>query len=528
MLRFRVQPEVRLVASFARPIDQTVAAARSCYAAKGLVSAEEVGGDGLEGEARDEARRKRDELARELYGAGHHTIFQHAHFQFALDRVSRHAVWSFFHAHPFYNSEQVSQRYVKVGRGAAAVPELGGEAQEVYERTLGRMEEAYHALTAALAAPAAERFFALFPARGRRPEEWRIDVRRRAQEAARYALPVAAWARLYHTISGLTLLRYARMAAQPDVPSETRLVVEAMLAEVAKLDPAFAALAEKPLPTDAHPESAALAAVGGLVDPRRAAAFAAEFDAELEGKVSRLVSFDPRAEQVVAQAARDALGMPRSLLSDDDAIALAADPARNPLLGESLNVGTLGRTTRALHHASYTFRKKLSHSADSQDQRHRLTPAARPALLAHLFDAPDVVAPRIVVETDEARRIFDEAMAAAWEGIARLRALGAPDEALVYLLPNATAVRFTESSDFAALRHKHAMRLCFNAQEEIWRASLDEARQVAAVHPRLGALLLPPCAARARAGARPICPEGRRYCGVPAWKLELSRYERTL
>ena len=39
---------------------------------------------------------------------------QHATFVFVLDNVSRLAIWSFFHAHPFYNSEQVSQRYREV------------------------------------------------------------------------------------------------------------------------------------------------------------------------------------------------------------------------------------------------------------------------------------------------------------------------------------------------------------------------------------------------------------------------------
>ena len=32
---------------------------------------------------------RRDALAKDLYAAGHHTTFQHAHFQFALDRISK-------------------------------------------------------------------------------------------------------------------------------------------------------------------------------------------------------------------------------------------------------------------------------------------------------------------------------------------------------------------------------------------------------------------------------------------------------
>jgi thymidylate synthase ThyX len=70
------------------------------------------------------------------------------------------------------------------------------------------------------------------------------------------------------------------------------------------------------------------------------------------------------------------------------------------------------------------------------------------------------------------------------------------------------------------------MRLCYNAQEEIWHASVDEAEQIRQVHPRLGRWLLPPCGLRARAGAKPPCPEGTRYCGIPVWRLDVSEYRR--
>ncbi|MBI1750135.1 MAG: 50S ribosomal protein L31 [Acidobacteria bacterium] len=54
--------------------------------------------------------------------SGHHTVYQHAHFEFGLENVSRQFVWSFLHAHPFYNSEQQSQRHVRLDRAQACVP----------------------------------------------------------------------------------------------------------------------------------------------------------------------------------------------------------------------------------------------------------------------------------------------------------------------------------------------------------------------------------------------------------------------
>ncbi len=42
-----------------------------------------------------------------------------------MENVSRQFLWTFLHSHPFYNSEQVSQRYVEVSKGNYAVPPLG-------------------------------------------------------------------------------------------------------------------------------------------------------------------------------------------------------------------------------------------------------------------------------------------------------------------------------------------------------------------------------------------------------------------
>ncbi|UCF66147.1 MAG: FAD-dependent thymidylate synthase [Acidobacteriota bacterium] len=530
MLRFRTPPpEVRLVNAFEDSFDGAVAAARTCYSAKGIVTPAEVAGDALESvEERDEAKRRRDALAKDIFQAGHHTVYQHAHFQFAIDRVSRHSLWAFFHAHPFYNSEQVSQRYVKVARGQAVVPELGPPAQQIYEQTLELQQDAYYELTRMLVPVAQKIFFAVFPARQRQPDKWRREIRRKAQEAARYVLPVATWARLYHTVSALTLLRYHRAARQFDVPTEIGLIVEAMIDRVLAKDSSYRLLIEAPLPLDVSCEARTFERLGGVVDPRRAERFAREFDAQLDGRVSRLVGYSNRAEQIVAQAVREVLGSPRATLSDDDAIALAADPACNVVYGDALNLATVSKITRALHHAQYTFSRKVSHTADSQDQRHRMTPASRPVLLAHLQDGPDVILPSLVAADDAARQFFAERMEATWDAITRLRRLDVPDEALVYLLPNAVAVRATESADYNALKHKHAMRLCYNAQEEIWHSSLDEALQIREVHPRLGAYLEPPCTIRHRADKTPYCPEGKRYCGVPVWRQLPQDYIRRM
>jgi thymidylate synthase ThyX len=508
---------VRILTMLDRPYATAVAAARTCYSATGLVTAAEVAAGSEE---------SRDRIARGIYQGGHHTTFQHGYVQFALEGVSRQFLWSFLHGHTFYNSEQVSQRYVAVEPEAFAVPPLSGQARTVYLAAIEEQTTAYQRLVELLMPLAEAAYWRRFPHRPRSKATER-DIWRKALEVARYVLPVAMLAHLYHTVSVLTLLRYWRLCQQPGASLETRVVVGQMVEALLAADPPLATILEEPLPatSEAMPELAALAAWG---EEAHAARFAREFDASLEGHVSRLVAYQPDNAALVAQAVRSALGLPASALPDREAVELALSPARNPHLSGALNLTTISRLSRALYHAHYTFYKKLSHTADSQNQRHRMTPAARPLVSLLLGPAPDYVTPELVRQDETARRFYDETMARVWERIVRLKRLGVSDEFRAYLLPTAVSVRLVESADLLNLRHKLAMRLCYNAQHEIWRASLDEARQVRAVNPTIGQYLLPPCTLRALASQRPYCPEGKRYCGARVWRLDVGEYERVI
>ncbi|NOZ06998.1 MAG: FAD-dependent thymidylate synthase, partial [Chloroflexi bacterium] len=257
-------------------------------------------------------------------------------------------------------------------------------------------------------------------------------------------------------------------------------------------------------------------------------AFRREFDYSLRGHTSRLAGYKSNNEDLLAQAVREVLGVPRDRLSDEEAIALALDPARNRLHGETLNLSTLSKLSRTLHHPGYTFRKKLSHTADSQNQRHRLTPGSRPVLLAHLADTPDYIVPTLVRQETAIEKMYRETMERTWDAIRKLRGMGEPPEFIAYLLPNAASVRFTESADLLNLHHKLAMRLCYNAQEEIWKASQDEAAQIMEVNPRIGQHLGAPCHLRYRAHTTPFCPEGDRYCGVRVWRQHVPNMRRLI
>src|SRR6266542_3899441 len=463
-------PRVRLVHAFERPFENAVATARTCYSSKGIITEDQAS-------AKPE---RRDALAKSIYAAGHHTTFQHAHFQFALENVSRQFLWSFLHSHPFYNSEQVSQRYVEVKGGNYAVPPMGPAERNLFEATALRQQNAYQRLTQLLTPLAGERYFGIFPGRTRGDGRKKFGgaVQKRAQEIARYVLPVATFAYLYHTVSGITLFRYWRLCESFDAPTEQREVVGLMVEAVLRHDPLYEAVLQDPLPLEETPEYAVFQSLASArpVDGE----FRREFDRELAGRVSRLVDWKANNEEILASSVREILGLARAALSDDEAIRLVLDPSKNRLLGETLTLTTHGKLSRALFHPSYTFRKKLSHTADSQDQRHRM------ALPAYLSEEPDYIVPMLVADVPEAHDLYRKTMVETWEAINALRSRGISDEYAAYLLPNAVAIRFTESADLLNLHHKFAMRLCYNAQEEIWRAALDEAQQISDVNARIG------------------------------------------
>src|ERR1700687_329796 len=134
-------PRVTLRNHFAHPYDSAIAAARTCYAPR-LIGPEEV------------TDKQRLQIGASTFYGGHHPVYQHAHFEFGLENVSRQFVWSFLHAHPFYNSEQQSQRYVRLNRPQAYVPPLSlffdEKSQQIYEAAVTRAWAYYRELSAIL------------------------------------------------------------------------------------------------------------------------------------------------------------------------------------------------------------------------------------------------------------------------------------------------------------------------------------------------------------------------------------------
>ena len=533
-------PRVTLRNHFAHPFDSAIAAARTCYAPR-LIGHEEI------------TDKQRLNIGAATFYSGHHTVYQHAHFEFGLENISRQFVWSFLHAHPFYNSEQQSQRYVRLDRAQAYVPRaslfFNEGSRAIYEIAIARAWNYYRELSSLL----------VNDARGILSDIWHIgpmshakriqkierSAEKRAIEIARYVLPLAAFTTMVHTVSGIVLHRLWRMSAASDTPSEARAVIGEMVALVRGIDPQFfdrfgteplvempewadrSAVAPEKDRSAVAPENGCTAAAHGK-DPSFSVgqAFALEFDAKLHGKTSKLVDYSANAPRVVAEAYRAVMGQTEAQCSDAEAIDRLLNPARNLYRLETLNVGVHAPMMRALQHANYTFAKKISHTADSQDQRHRMVAGSRPLLTLADTREPDYLTPMLLESNPRAKEVYERAMHDAWNAKNELIDRGVPAEIALYVLPNAKAIRLSESGSLLHLLHKWTMRTCFNAQEEIYRASLDEVAQLREVHPQFARYVGPPCHLRAGI-TTPICTEGSHFCGVKVW-LDFPNVDRRI
>ena len=112
------------------------------------------------------------------------------------------------------------------------------------------------------------------------------------------------------------------------------------------------------------------------------------------------------------------------------------DPGQNRYRLDMLNVSYHSPMMRVAPSRHLHVRKRLSHTADSQDQRHRMVPASRPLMTFADTTAPDYVMPRLIAANPQALAVYRvgdagrlgcEEPAARARRAARVRALRAAE-----------------------------------------------------------------------------------------------------
>ncbi len=498
--------KVRLIASHQSPYNLSIASARTCYSSKGIIMPEEMDKD-------ERARELRDRIAESTMEAGHLTTRQHAHFVFGLQGVSRNLIWQFLHAHPYYNSEQVSQRYVSIKESDWYSLPAGGDLADIpgVERYHERAMKAYRYFNELLEPAIEEIYYSIYRGRKSKRDHYRKDILKRAMEISRYVMPLSTTAYMYHTISALTLYRYARMMMSVGLDEAVALTLR-MLIEVDRVDPDL--IREVPEPLENSAEEIRHDFAAAQIQNRT-------FDEELAnaGGLTRLAASTENSYELLSKTLKAFRGETASV---EDVCRTDTNPA----LGDAFYPVTLDEQSRIFQHVHFTFQKKLSHTADSQEQRHRTLPGSRPLLFRQVSLEPDYIIPGLIQQNDKIKAAYESYMEEQFSEIKRLAGEGVPAQRLTYLLPNAFPVRFYESGDLMNFFHKWKSRLCYTAQEEIFYSSLEEVKQVIREHPFLEGMLGPPCVLRK--SMKPRCPEGPRYCGVKVWNLTFDQYDRSI
>jgi len=403
---------------------------------------------------------KKNSLLDSIFKAGHHTTLQHYHFTILIEGMSRHLIWRLLHSHIFYNSEQVSQRYAKMKAENFYIPKKANKDE--WNKYYQKMFAFYEKFSEKLEPIMKEKL----------PKFQKHIANKKAGEMARYLLPVGMKAHLYHTINVITALRYINVAQfLPESREEALEFVTKLEREMLKIDKDL-----KPLIEFAKKEKA----IFPKIDMTK-------FRSEKDVNVFDIVNYDFEMNENYAGILR----------------------ANNLFFDESLLGG-------------FNSYIKLSFSADAQNQRHRRSPAIRPALkdiYKKDYYIPPIIKENLLEE-------YNEAIEYSYKFFEEQKEILGVDEA-VYALVNAHNIEIIQKDDFNEFTHKAQMRLCYNAQQEIFDVIYEQIRQLKQNGVNADKFL-PPCALRFKQGLKPYCPEGDRFCGVKVWKFEFEEYKREI
>lgn len=449
---------------------------------------------------------------------GHHTTRQHTRYMWQMV-VSRDVVHDFFHNFPYYNSSQQSQRYVEVKSGNFLIPsDLNTKQRELFLNSAQFANNKYFEMLPILTPEIEKRVKKLYPVSSwnnpKRGEYLDGKIKKLAQEIARYVLPINQFTTLDYSLDELSLLRLFRASMLPHVSDEARYMVAKMVESLGKFDPQVFEDLREPIEVERE-----YGQNEGYITKNKK-----EFDEILEGKNSKLLIFDSRTRKVVAFSVRNVLGVSKEEMSDEEALSRLMDPVKNPLLADVFDTGINDPLTQCLRMINFENAVKLSHAGDSQRQRHRTVQAATPPVES-LFDGEvDCFEPMIVRENGALSKFYWEVVKEEVANVNKCLEAGIPRREAVSLIPNSYHVRLTEKGDGLDYLHRRKLRLCNNAQEEIFFMDLEQSRQSIEVFPEMKMLLTAPCALRKKIGKVPYCPEGERFCGQKMWDVDINDY----
>ena len=272
---------------------------------------------------------KAQAVANSTLDAGHHTTRMHSNFTFRIEGATRSVTHDIFHSHPFYNSEQQSQRYVEAKEGNYLIPKnLTEQQRQVYLEAASFSNRAYFKLLEILHPEVNQRIKRMYPVEGWRnsktTERLNSKIAKTSQEIARYVLPIAQKTIYYHTLNEMQLLRMFRACEMQNFSKEAKYILARMICEVNNYDPQINYELNPPLidvPINSFKEEF-------IYEQKQ------EFDSTLKNKQTLLRGIPENARSILADTVRNVLGIPSTQMSDKMALDDLLNPGKNKLLAD--------------------------------------------------------------------------------------------------------------------------------------------------------------------------------------------------
>ena len=496
-----LSPEIELRPQPVSTLAEAVAAARSCYNDK-IISSFEVTDD----------QKKR--IGKQTFDSGHHTVFLHKMLSFNII-ASRH-VFHLLHYHPFYNTSQSSQRYVVFKEPEFMMPpDIVGEPKKLVIDLLKEIWEIYHSLSDDLI-PIIKR---LYPGKRKITNK---AAEKMAIETARYILPIGAKSTAIYSIQLMTLLRLYRLAGKGAWGWELAQLLQKAVRMVLKQEPELQEYVPEPLDIRNSPEGAFITENGYELlkknENRRK-----KLQEKLGDFSSKLIDFNKNMI--------DSLNNSSQLVSGQNVgFEECANPITNSHIIDRLHTDWLAPYSRVLSQGWVAFLKKLSYTANAQDQRHRTINSVTSLPELAETENPDYITPELIKIIPKIHKRYDDILKKIYETKTLLvKEFNIPVSSALYLTPNAHTIYIQQSGSLLGFRHKWVLRSCWRSQKEIWSLSMEEIKQVSQRWPELKPYLGPPCYVRyipdlqrktekgKRTWIKPKCTEGKMFCDVPVW-----------
>lgn len=233
--------KVTLLTYTTEPERTVASAAKLCYSASDISTIKE----GLT----DEKTASFVEMLAEI---GHESPIEHAYFTFGIEGVSR-SLLAQITRHRIASYSVQSQRYVKEKNFSYVTPpEIAKDPEtlKIYEESMAKAEETYHALADKLS----EGYLNEFLAAGIDEKTAKRNAEKKAIEDARFVLPNACETKLVMTINARSLINFFHHRCCNRAQWEIRDVADQMLALVSKVAPNIFKTAGPPCLTGGCPE----------------------------------------------------------------------------------------------------------------------------------------------------------------------------------------------------------------------------------------------------------------------------------